>query len=170
MHPFRPTTIETPDSARKTTISLVATGRVVLATTTHTMSGGMATALLAVTTIVATEETILVVVTWIRTLSLRGGETITQINMITSTIIAIPPPGEMEITISSLITKEIFRIIIITTTTSHIIITMVTTTEKIVRQTTTLDMEDNHQINITIFRMIATDLKVAIIMVGAQIS
>ena len=93
MHPFRPTTIETPDSARKTTISLLATGRVVLATTTHTMSGGMATALVTVTTIVATEEAILVVVTWIRTLSLRGGETITQINMITSTIIAIPPRG-----------------------------------------------------------------------------
>ena len=68
------------------------------------MSGDIATALLAVTTTMRTEETILVVITWIITLTLRGGvvitwiitltlrggETITPINTMTTTVIAIP--------------------------------------------------------------------------------
>ena len=52
---------ETPVSAQKTTISLATTERVTLATTTHTMSGDMATALLAVMTTMKGEETSLVV-------------------------------------------------------------------------------------------------------------
>ena len=45
-------TTETPDIAQETTISLVARGKVDLATSTHTMIGDMAIVLLVVTTTV----------------------------------------------------------------------------------------------------------------------
>ena len=65
----------------------------------------------------------------------------------------------METTISFLITKEIIIVIRILTTTSHVIKTMVTTKDLIIRQTTTRDREDNHPIETTIFRKVATDLR-----------
>ena len=91
------------------------------------------------------------------TLTTRGEEVITRINMIMRIMIAIP--AEIESTISFLISKEIILKIRIITTTSHITQTMLTTTDLIVRQTTTRDMEDNHLIDTTIFKMVATNLR-----------
>ena len=153
---------ETSVSAQKTTISLAATERVILATVTHTMSGDMATALLAVMTTMKGEETSLVV-TEVTTLNAR----VEEVNSLINTTIAIL--GDLEETISFSTPKVITHHIRTITTTTHIIIIMVTTTVIAVRPTTTRDREDIQQINIMIFRMIATDLREEIRMVRAQI-
>ena len=133
-------TSETPDIAQETTISLVTTEKVDLAISIHTMIGDVAIALLAVTTTVRIEMTTLMA-TGISTLVTRGKETITQINTMIRTMIAIP--GEMETTICFLITKEIILIIRVLMTTSDVIKTMVTTTDLVVWQTTTRDNQSN---------------------------
>ena len=69
------------------------------------MIGDMATALLAVTTTVKTERTILVAITGIMTLATRGEAMVTQISISMGIIIAIPVM--METIISSQITKKI---------------------------------------------------------------
>ena len=129
-------TSETPDIAQETT------EKVDLAISIHTMIGDVAIALLAVTTTVRIEMTTLMA-TGISTLVTRGKETITQINTMIRSMIAIP--GEMETTICFLITKEMILVIRILMTNSDVIKTMVTTTDLIVWQTTTRDSYDQRR-------------------------